>query len=216
MSTAPQSRQAQEAAIPGTVFDDASAAGARSYAEALLNVAAQGGQIEAVVGELEDIVADVLAANPQFAAILTSPALNPEQKDRVLVELFEGRALPAVVNFLRVLNRHGRLPLLPLVAREARAIWDRRQNRRQVAVRSAVPLDDAQLARLREKVAQMAGGEPVLKVQVDPSMLGGLVIQIGDEVFDTSVRTQLERMRRQIVEGKLHEVRGRLAESLTA
>jgi F-type H+-transporting ATPase subunit delta len=216
MSTGPQTRQAAEAAIPGTVMDDEAAAGARSYAEALLNVAEKDGQADAVLGEIEEILDDVFRAHPEFAGLLAGPSLGHEEKDRVLVQLFEGRALPTVVRFLRVLNRHGRLGLLPMVAAQARALLDRRRNRRPVTVASAVPLDEGQQAALAAKLAAMLGAEPVVRYLVDPALLGGLVVQVGDEVYDASVRAQLERLRREVVRGKVHEVRGRLAESMTA
>lgn len=216
MSTGPLSPQAAEAAIPGTVMDDESSAGARPYAEALLNVAEREKQADAVVGEVEEILDDVFRAHPEFAALLAGPSLGHEEKDRILTQLFEGRALPTVVRFLRVLNRHGRLGLLPMVAAQARALLDRRRNRRPATVLSAVALDEGQQSALKAKLAAMLGAEPVVSFRVDPSLIGGLVVQAGDEVYDASVRAQLERLRREVVRGKVHEVRGRLAESLTA
>jgi F-type H+-transporting ATPase subunit delta len=216
MSTGPQSRETAQAAIPATVFDEQAAAGARAYAEAFLNAAEKEGQTDAALGELVEALDDVFRDHPRFAELLISGGLPEEERDRLLVEIFEGRALPVVSRFLRVLNRHGRLNLLAGIAQQARAMWDRRQNRRQVVVRSAVPLDEAQQATLRARLGQMLAAEPVVRYEVDPALIGGLVVQAGDEVYDASVRAQLERMRREIVRGKIHEVRDRLAASLTA
>lgn len=216
MSTAPQTRQAPEAAIPRTVLDDTAVAGARSYADALLNVAAKDGQAEAVVGELEEVLDDVLRPNPGFAALLTGPAMGAEQKDALLVRLFEGRARPVVTRFLRVLNRHGRLDLLETIVRQARAEIDRRHNRRRVHVRTAAPLDEGHQAALHDRLGRMLRAEPVIEYAVDPELIGGLVVQVGDEVYDASVRSQLERMRREIVEGRVHEVRRRFAATAIA
>jgi F-type H+-transporting ATPase subunit delta len=193
----------------GTVLDDDTPQVTRSYAEALINAAEGKGQTEAVLDELDAIVADVLDANPQFAAILGSPTRSPHDKDRILVDLLEGRALPTVVQFLRVLNRHGRLSSLRAIARSARAIWDRRQNRRPVLVRSAVPLDDSQQAALRDRLARMLAATPILTVVVDPTLLGGLVVQVGDDVYDASLRNQLEQLRHRLIEGKTHEIQSR-------
>ncbi|MBV8266624.1 MAG: F0F1 ATP synthase subunit delta, partial [Planctomycetaceae bacterium] len=95
--------------VQGTVFDDEAPEVTRSYAEALLGAAEKEGQVEAVLDELDELVRDVLRAHPRFAALLASPALAATGKDRIVVETLEGRALPVVVRFLRVLNRHGRL-----------------------------------------------------------------------------------------------------------
>ena len=96
----------------GTVFDATTAELARNYADALLNAAGTAGDTDAVLDDLEAIGRDVLGAHPQFAAILQSPTTSIAEKDRILVEAFEGKANPTVVRFLRVLNRHGRLPIL--------------------------------------------------------------------------------------------------------
>ena len=162
-----------------------------------------------MLDELDAIRADVLVAHPKFAAVLASPLLPPQDKDRVLVETFEGRALPTVVQFLRVLNRHGRLGLVRSVARAARALWDHRQNRRPVFVKTAVPLDDAQQDALRARLGRLLSATPVLHVQVDPSLIGGLVVQVGDDVYDASVRNRLEQLRHRLIEGKTHEIQSR-------
>jgi F-type H+-transporting ATPase subunit delta len=196
--------------VAGTVFDDEATVLARTYAEALVNVAEKEGQVEEVVNELGAVESDLLGPNPQFAELLASPLLPAAEKDRILVQTLEGRALPAVVRFLRVLNQRGRLGLIGPVAAAARELWDRRQNRRPVTVRSAVPLDGAQQAALRERlVALLGGATPILHPVVDPSLIGGLVVQVGDEVYDASVRNRLEQLRRRLIERKTHEIQSR-------
>jgi F-type H+-transporting ATPase subunit delta len=192
---------------PETVFDDIAPELTRNYAEALLN--ASGDQADAVVEELEEIHKDVLEAQPRFASILASPSVSIADKDRILVDAFEGKALPTVVQFLRVLNRHGRLGMLTSVTKQARATLDRRQNRKPVTVRSAVPLDEGQQAALRARLASMVHATPVITLEVDPSLIGGLVVQVGDDVYDASVRTRLERLRGRLIERKTHEIQSR-------
>jgi F-type H+-transporting ATPase subunit delta len=131
------------------------------------------------------------------------------EKDRILIKTFEGRALPMVVRFLRVLNRHGRLGLIAPIARQARALWDLKQNRRPVLVRSAVPLDDAQREAVRDRLGRMLAATPLVTYQVDPALLGGLVVQVGDDVYDASVRNRLEQLRHRLIEGKTHEIQSR-------
>jgi F-type H+-transporting ATPase subunit delta len=179
----------------------------RNYAEALLN--ASGDEVNAAVEELEAIEAEILRPNPRFAAILSSSSVSEVEKDRILVETFEGRALPTVVKFLRVLNRHGRLPLLRSVTRQARAVLDRRQNRKPVTVRSAVALDETQVEAVKTRLASMIHATPVITLEVDPLLIGGLVVQVGDDVYDASVRTRLERIRGRLIERKTHEIQSR-------
>jgi F-type H+-transporting ATPase subunit delta len=195
--------------VAGTVFEDDQPEVTRSYAEALLGAAQNEGQADAVLDELDEIVRDVLRDNPRFAALLASPTLPADEKDRILTETFENRALPIVVRFLRVLNRHGRLGLIASIAREARALWDREQNRRPVLVRSAVPLEDSQRETLRDRLGRMLAATPLLSFEVDPALIGGLVVQVGDDVYDASVRSRLQQLRHRLIEGKTHEIQSR-------
>lgn len=203
MSQGPQTPATGESAVAGTVFDESAAEASRSYAEALINAAGRDGQVDAVLDELDEIRDDVLRPHPKFAELIASPSVAVHDRDRVIAEAFGGRALPTVVNFLRVLNRNGRMALLESIIVEARALWDRRQNRRPVTVRSAVPLDDGQRDALRDRLAAMLRATPILRFEVDPALIGGLVVQAEDEVFDASIRSRLAQLRRRLVEGKV-------------
>ena len=147
---------------------------------------------------------------PTFAEMMGSPVRTAADKDRLIAQAFEGRALPTTVNFLRVLNRHGRLDLLgPVAPRGPRDLGPpaepppghrplgRPADRRQQA--------DA----LRDRLAQTVGGTPVLRLEVDPALIGGLVVQVGDDVYDASVRNRLEQLRQRLIEGKTHEIQSR-------
>lgn len=197
--------------LPGathaTVLDDAAPELTRRYAEALLGAAESSGVLEPALDELDELIADVWDAQPDFAALLASPTVATAEKDRILVRTFEGRTLPVVLNFLRVLNRHSRMALLRPIARRARALLERRLNRRPVTVRSAQPLDDDQLDILHARLTGLLqGATPVLELAVDPNLLGGLVIQIGDHVYDASLRDRLRQLRQRLVEEKTHEL----------
>jgi F-type H+-transporting ATPase subunit delta len=192
--------------VAGTVFEDVSPELSRTYAEALLGAAEKEGRVDDVLGEIDELLDDVWRAQPKFAAILSSPSIATHEKDRILVDTLERRAQPTVMRFLRVLNRHGRLAMLPAIARRARGVWDHRQNRRPVTIRSAVPLDPEQTEALRNKLAALLQASPVLTLEVDPSLIGGLVVQVGDDVYDASIRSHLERLHRRLVEEKIHEL----------
>jgi len=205
----PGDPEGRAAARRPTVLDDTSAGLARVYAEALLNAAEKSGEVGDVLDELDAIDAGVFQRFPAFAELVSSPARTAADRDRVLVSTFEGRTAPTVLNFLRVLNRHGRLDQLTPIAAAARAGWDRRQNRRQVTVHSAVPLSDAQRAALVERLGGQLAATPVLRTLIDPALIGGLVVQVGDQVFDGSVRNRLEQLRTRLIEGKSHEIQSR-------
>jgi F-type H+-transporting ATPase subunit delta len=181
----------------------------RHYAEALVNAAVSENQAEAALDDLEAIDREVLAVYPAFKQLLASAEVAAAEKDRILVELFGDRVSSVVLRFLRVLNRRGRLGLLSALARESRQIWDRRHRRIPVFVRAAVPLEQAQEEALREQVARMFSATPMMHVTTDPSLIGGLIVQVGDQMCDTSVRNRLEQLRQRLIEGKTHEIQSR-------
>jgi F-type H+-transporting ATPase subunit delta len=190
-------------------FSDATIAIARRYAEALVDAAQHAGGVDPVLEELAEIEDDVLKRFPLFAEVLASVRVQPAEKDRMIRELFEGRASSLVLRFLRVLNRHGRLDLQQAVLREARALWDRRNRRIPVRVRSAVPLDEAQLQSLRDRLTRLVDGTPIVNLSTDPGLIGGLVVQVGDHLYDASVKNRLAQLRQRLIEGKTYEIQSR-------
>jgi F-type H+-transporting ATPase subunit delta len=181
----------------------------RHYADALVSAAAAENQAEQAIEDLEAIDGEVLSAYPRFQQVLSSSQVRAAEKDRLVVEVFGERVSSVVLRFLRVLNRRGRLGLLSSLAREARQLWDRRHNRVPVFVRTAVPLDDSQKEALRQQVATMTPATPIMQITTDPELIGGLIVQIGDQVCDASVRNRLEQLRQRLIEGKTHEIQSR-------
>ena len=175
------------------------------------------GQADAVVDELEELHRRRLAGPARFADLLTSPASGHEEKDRLLDRDLRGPGPAVVVRFLRVLNRHGRLDLLRPIVRQAR---ERRGPPPEPPSgrRSARPCRSTRASRRPSRAARPDARrrEPVVRFEVDPSLIGGLVVQVGDDVYDASVRSQLERLRREIVQVRIREVRKRLAATSVA
>jgi F-type H+-transporting ATPase subunit delta len=182
---------------------------AQIYAEALLNAAEKKGQVESILEELDSLIRDLFGTDPQFEAFLSSGAIGRDQKAKVLRSAFENRASELFANFLLVLNHHERLDLLRPILTAARELYDQRSRRLRVQVRSAVPLPDDQRDRLMHELRQTFHLEPVLQAQVDPDLLGGMVVRVGDWVYDTSVRTQLETIRNQLIARSSYEIQSR-------
>ncbi len=210
MST-PQSSEGQPERTPTArtrPFDESIHEAAATYAEALLNAAAKEADVDEVLQELDELRRDVMDHYREFHFLLASTSLSIEDKDRILVSAFEGHALPIVTRFIRVLNRNGRIDILGVILDKAFELWDQRQNRVHVKVRSAVPLDADQLQAVREGMRGILGpAHPVLHTAVDPSLIGGLVIQVGDQLYDMSVRRRLQLLRGQLVDVRGAEIR---------
>jgi F-type H+-transporting ATPase subunit delta len=196
-------------AADGAVTDVGMQRIARVYAEALLNAADRRGQAQEVFDELDSLVGDVFPAAPDFEAFLSSRAISREAKPAVIARAFQGRASDVFLTFLLVLNRHERLDLLRPVRIAYRDLWDERARRVRVHVKSAVPLAEDQNERLREELRRALQREPVLESRVDPDLIGGMVVQVGDYLYDGSVRSRLTEIRNQLIERSSYEIQSR-------
>ena len=179
---------------------------ARIYAEALLNAAEKRGEGQAVLDQLDSLVRDVFPASPHVEAFFASPAVPTKVKAAAIDATFGPRSGELFTNFLRVLNDHGRLDLLRAINFALRELADRRARRMRVLVRSATPLDDHQRERLRQELRAGFHMEPVLAEQVDPELLGGLVVRVGDWQYDGSVRTRLKTIQNFLIERSSNEI----------
>lgn len=182
-----------------SVLDDPSAqAIANVYAESFLNAAEKAGIDGGVHGALEEFTSflnDVLKAHPQFGEILASGLIKRENKLALIDKVVAPYGSPFFTNFLRVLGRHDRLNLLPVILRQTWRKYEYRTGKRPVTVKSATPLSADSLNQVRQQIQASFSFEPILQTQVDESLLGGLVIQIGDTVYDTSLRTRMNQLR---------------------
>ncbi len=183
-----------------TVMDATSLRVARVYAEALLDAAQQRNQTDQVLGELGSLVEDVFKADPLLESFLASGSISRKPKAEAIRRAFEGKASDAFLNFLLVLNDNQRLDLLRAILRTARDLRDLRAGRLPVLVTSAAPLADDQRDQLLHDLRARYNKEPVLTLRVDPGLLGGLVVRVGDWVYDASVRTRLENIKKQLIE----------------
>jgi F-type H+-transporting ATPase subunit delta len=183
---------------------------ARVYAEALLNAAEERHQAQEVLDELQALHQYVLAhPDPKLRQFFTSGVISHDRTKAAILGAFQGRASDLLLNFLLVLNEHGRLGLLAAMLAEYRDLYNERANRFRVRVRVAAPLPDDQRQRLEQQLREQYHKEPVLDLKVDPGLLGGLVVRVGDWVFDGSVRTRLETLQTQLRENGSHEIQSR-------
>lgn len=179
---------------------------ARTYAQSLLNVTDEQGKTEAVLDEIGEIVG---LAKGDLRELLGSPIVPADSKESLVVRIFEGRADELTVRFLRVLARRNRLVLLREIYRQARFLWMQRSRRFHVEVSVAAALDDDQRGQLAEMVGKLVDGQPLLDIKVEPEIIGGLILRVGDDLYDMSVRTQLARLLGRLQEQKSYELQNR-------
>ena len=189
-----------------SVLEDPSAqAIARVYAEAFLSAAADTG-IEEALEEFASFLDDVLAAYPEFESLLLSGIVSRDEKVAIIDRTIAPSGSEFFVNFLRVLARHDRLEILPLILSESRLRHEMLTGRKRVRVTSAQSLSDDRLATIRQQLDDALSFEPIVESAVDESLLGGLIIQIEDTVYDSSLRTRLKQLRGRMRERSLHEI----------
>lgn len=177
------------------------------YAKALLGVTEANGTTQQVLDEFDSLLTDVLDKLPQFEATLASVRVKHEEKLPMLDRAFAGKMTVELLNFLKVVSRHGRLDCLRTIHRTARRIYDQICGRIEVQIRSAVPLDQETLDRVRQRLAEMLKRDVVLETKLDPEIVGGLVIRVGDTVYDASLASQLQQMRSAAVDQTMQTIR---------
>jgi len=191
---------------PAHVLEDPSSkAVARVYAVAYLDAAASAGE-QNPVEEIASFEADVLNRQPAFQELLSSKAVGADEKAALLDRTIVPVASPFFGNFLKVLARHDRLDLIPYIAEEVRVEHERRTNHKRVEVTSALPLTEPQLQEITDRLRSEMKFEPIVRSSVDPSLLGGVIIRIGDTVYDSSLRTRIGVLRNRLRERYLNEI----------
>ena len=190
-----------EATRHETVLDTDAEQVGQTYATALVAAADREGVADQVIAELNELVDEALAPNPKLRAALASPRISEEEKVRVIDRVFGGSHHPVLVKFLKVMAKRSRLAYVDAVAAAAEEIHDDRIGRIVAQVRTAVPLDDATRQEIAQRLGNMLRREVRLRESVDPDLIGGMVIRVGDRVYDSSVSNRLRQMSRNLQSG---------------
>lgn len=169
---------------------------ARVYATALFGAAKDRGKLDAIRDQLAQF-ADALNENRELRLFLFSPYFSSAEKIDGLKKAVTG-AEPEFLNFLELLLDKGRMPVIFRIQRQYNALWDKENKRLGVTVTSAVELDPEIAKRIGREIEEQTGNTVELESRVDPDILGGLVLQVGNMVLDTSIRNRLEKLRKSV------------------
>jgi F-type H+-transporting ATPase subunit delta len=165
---------------------------ARRYAEAAFGVARDEQALDGWQEALARIGAAV--AVPELRAVIEHPAVPFPDKERV-VRRVVGEVGPGPLNLVLLMIRRGRPAAIDPMRRHFEELVRRHRGVVRAEIRSALPLDDADRAELSRRLGTLAGGRVELTEQVDPALIGGISVRIGDRLYDASVRSRLERLR---------------------
>jgi len=167
---------------------------ARRYAKALVQLATEEAGVEKFHAELT-AVNTLLADNHNLWAILVSPAYRIEAKRAMLLELITKMEISMTVkNFLLLVLDKNRLNYLPQIVVSYGMFADELSGVIRPTITSAMTLDDAQVGEIKSALAKSTGKKVVVKLEVDSSLIGGVVTKIGDKAFDGSLKTQLSKI----------------------
>lgn len=176
------------------------------YARALLGAVKNSDDIDRVGEELYSVAMDVIERQPVLRDFLSSPRTAAREKSEFFDRVLGGRISPTLLNFLKVVAQHNRLDCLRSIALATRDLVHELRGRLRVQVRTAETLDAALRERVTASLSKALKQEVVLEEEVDPNLLGGIVVRVGDQVIDGSVSHQLECMRQDALRRTRQEI----------
>jgi F-type H+-transporting ATPase subunit delta len=169
---------------------------AEVYARSLFEVAREQGKLDELREQLGQF-ADALDSNRELAVFFFSPYFSTNEKQDGLDRMLDG-ADPSLVNFLKLLIENHRMPVIFRVRRGFDELWLEENKRLPVQVTSAVTLDATTVDQIGARIAEQTGQKIDITSTVEPDILGGLVIRVGNSILDASIRNRLEQLRKQV------------------
>ena len=169
------------------------------YARSLFEVAQDQGKLDTVREELGEF-ADALSESRELQVFLFSPYFSTAEKTEGLDRAISG-ADEIVVNFLKLLIEKHRMPVVFRIRAELDQLWEEENRMLPVTVTSAVELDKGTVKQIGDRIAEQTDRTVDLSSEVDPDILGGIIVQVGNSVLDASIRNRLENFRKQVARG---------------
>jgi F-type H+-transporting ATPase subunit delta len=172
---------------------------ARVYARSLFEVAREHGKLDELREQLGQF-ADALNDNRQLAVFFFSPYFSSAEKEDGLSRILDG-ADEELLNFLALLIENHRMPVIFRIRAQYERLWEEENRMLPVEVTSAIALDPDTTESLGQSIGERAGRKVKLAARVDPEILGGIVVRVGNSILDASIRNRLEQLRRHVAQG---------------
>ncbi len=176
------------------------------YSEVLFELAEEAGKVAEVMDDLERVVR-ILHDNVDFATLLYSQQVKGEEKSEVIRRVFDGKIDKLTLDFLSVLAKRGRIAFLAGVSDKYEVMIDAHYKRSLIEVTLASSPEDEQLEKLKADFKDAMDGDVKLLVNVDPEIIGGIIIRKGDKIIDNSLRTVLSHAVKTIVNRSQDRIR---------
>ena len=172
---------------------------AEVYARSLFEVAREHAKLDELREQLGQF-ADALDTNRELAVFFFSPYFSTAEKQQALDRILQG-ADEEFVNFLKLLIENHRMPVIFRVRQQFERMWERENQLLPVDITSAIALDEATTESLGRRIGERAGRKVRLAAHVDPDIIGGVVLRVGNSILDASIRNRLEQLRRHVAQG---------------
>lgn len=170
-------------------------AAAKRYAKAVFSLGVDSGEFERIGQEIGAVVS-AIDTDESLRGILLNPQHDAEAKRAVVVGISEKKGFsPTTKNFLLLLVDRGRLPLLPEMHRSYQKLSDEKAGRMNATVVTASQLTEPLITEIASSLEKKTGKKVSLSSEIDPALIGGVVIKIGDIIYDGSIKTQLNKLR---------------------
>lgn len=170
----------------------------KRYCKALFELALEEGQLNIVEKDLQRI-GEIINLNKDFTDILANPVLSGAQKLKLFDDLIDGWASQLTKRFLILLTQKKRFYLLPMIIPYFQAMLLEHRNIIEVEVRSVTDLSEKQSQKIREILQELTGKSVILRKYIDPDMIGGFVVRVGDVLIDNSIRHQLNKLHERLI-----------------
>jgi F-type H+-transporting ATPase subunit delta len=172
---------------------------ARVYGQALFEVAEQEGKLDVLREQLGQF-ADALNGHHELQVFFFSPYFSTKEKQDGLLRVLDG-AEESLLNFLRLLIENHRMPVVFRIREQYERLWADANRMLPVEVTSAIALDESTTEHLSKNIGERTGRKVKLNARVDPDILGGIVLRVGNSILDASIRNRLEQLRKQVAQG---------------
>jgi F-type H+-transporting ATPase subunit delta len=171
---------------------------AAQYSEAVLDLAEKANDADKVLAEIK-LVNEVIGSDRDMTVVLNHPSISSEEKKKFLSSLFSGKMSELTGTLLNLLADKRRLDILPFIESSYRGLLNKRKNILTASLSCAEPLGDAAIANIKAQLTEHLGKKLELEVKVDSSLIGGVVLKIGDQVIDGSLKGKLKTIEKALL-----------------
>lgn len=172
---------------------------ASRYAKSLIDLAKEQNALEAIHGDMLQVI-EIIKSNSNLRAVLKNPIIKLDKKSNILKEIFGAKAHAAVISFFDLLVKKGRAGVIYATAKEFVSEYNREKGIVEASVVSAVPLSKEHQNEIISLIKKDYGNEVILTNEVNPDLIGGFILRVGDKQVDTSIASQLNKLEQHLSE----------------